>query len=57
MEDHDDNITLATLLWGVWIRSPFVIKLAKKTSSRLRKFMDKVDKFVNIVDMLIINPQ
>lgn len=38
---------LATLLGGIWPRSPFMTKLARKTPSNLREFMDKADDFIN----------
>ncbi|XP_040994249.1 uncharacterized protein LOC121240778 [Juglans microcarpa x Juglans regia] len=41
--DQDENIMLATLLGGVWPRSPFMEEIARKTPSTLREFMDRAD--------------
>ncbi|XP_042942590.1 uncharacterized protein LOC122276745 [Carya illinoinensis] len=50
--DQDGKITLATLLGGVWPRSPFMAELARRTPSTLREFMDRADDFVNAEDTL-----
>ncbi|XP_042950273.1 uncharacterized protein LOC122282384 [Carya illinoinensis] len=50
--DQDEKITLATLLEGIWPRSPFMAELAWRTPSALREFIDRVDNFVNTEDTL-----
>ncbi|KAF5471057.1 hypothetical protein F2P56_011529 [Juglans regia] len=51
-ENKDEKITLAALLGGIWPRSPFMAKLARKTPSTLREFMDRAYNFVNAEDTL-----
>lgn len=48
MEDPNQQITMATLVGEICIRSLFMAKLAKKTLMTLREFMDKVNDFINI---------
>ncbi|XP_042939467.1 uncharacterized protein LOC122274497 [Carya illinoinensis] len=50
--EQDEKITLAALLEGVWLCSPFMEELARRTSSTLREFMDKADDFVSVEDTL-----
>lgn len=52
VSDQDKKIMLVALLGGIWPRSPFMAKLAKKTPTTLSKFMDKADNFVNVEDTL-----
>ncbi|XP_040992998.1 uncharacterized protein LOC121239726 [Juglans microcarpa x Juglans regia] len=52
MNDQDEKITLATLLGGIWPRSPLMAELARRTPSTCREFMDRADNFVNAEDTL-----
>lgn len=58
-DDQDEKITLVTLLDGIWPHNPFMVELAKKTTSTLREFIDKTDDFVNAEDMLqtLVDPR
>ncbi|KAF5447315.1 hypothetical protein F2P56_032874 [Juglans regia] len=51
-DDQDEKITLAALLRGVWPRNPFMMKIAQKTLTTLREFMDRANGFINMKDML-----
>ncbi|XP_042962533.1 uncharacterized protein LOC122296802 [Carya illinoinensis] len=52
IDDQDKKITLATLLGGIWLCSPFMVELSGKTPTNLREFMDREDDFVNAEDTL-----
>lgn len=52
MNDQDGKIILAALMRGIWPRNFFMIKLARKTLTSLREFIDRVDDYVNVKDTL-----
>lgn len=52
VEGQDEQNILAALLRGIYMRSPFMAKLAQRILSTLWEFMVKVDNFVNIEDTL-----
>lgn len=52
MNDQDGKIILAALMRGIWPRILFMIKLARKTPTTLRDFIDIVDDFLNVKDTL-----
>lgn len=45
VDDQDEKILLVALLVDIWLRSPFMVELARKTPSTLREFMDRADNF------------
>ncbi|XP_042972828.1 uncharacterized protein LOC122304635 [Carya illinoinensis] len=51
-DDQDEKISLIALLGGIWPKSLFMTKLARKTPSTLREFMDRVGDYVNAEDIL-----
>lgn len=49
-EDQDKNITLVALLGGIWPQNPFMVEIARRTPTTLRKFLDRADIFFNVED-------
>ncbi|XP_042973107.1 uncharacterized protein LOC122304911 [Carya illinoinensis] len=54
IDDQDEKITLAVLLGGMWPRNPFMARIAQRTPTTLREFMDQADGFINAKDTLEI---
>jgi hypothetical protein len=52
MDKPKENIVLATLLGGVWLRGSFMLKLARRIPATLREFKEKVEDFMNIEDII-----
>lgn len=59
VDNPDEEITMAALLGEIWLRSPFMTKLVRKTSMTLREFIDRANEFVNVDNTLkaLTNPQ
>lgn len=43
---------MVALLGRIWLYHPFMLKLARKIPHILEEFMDQVDEYVNVKDIL-----